>query len=68
MELNLEDALYNAADSTRKTPAYGNETNNSTPSSIQIAKFRTQLIRFLEAVPEETTVLELLEELYTRKD
>ena len=62
MELDIEEALYAAADSTRKTPEYS-EHLNSTPTIRQILKFKTQLRRFLEACPEHTTVLELLEEL-----
>ena len=62
MDLDIDEALYAAADSTRKTPEYS-ERLNSTPTERQMSKFKTQVIRFLEACPEDTTVLELLEEL-----
>lgn len=59
---DFEDALYNAADATRKTPSYS-EVKNSTPTDAQVGKFRIQLKRFLEALPGGITADELLEYL-----
>lgn len=56
----IEEALYAGASSTMKTAQYG-ERSPTTPSDTQIAKFKTQVKRFLEALPDETTVLELRE-------
>lgn len=60
-DFDLNDALYAGANATMKTAEYS-ERGPTTPSDAQVSKFKTQVRRFLEALPEETTVLEILEE------
>ena len=61
-DLDINEALYAGAHSTMRTAEYS-QRGPVVPTDNQLAKFKTQVIRFLEACPEECTVIELLEQL-----
>lgn len=62
LDLEIDEALYAGASSTLRTRQYSDD-GHTVPSDAHVSKFRAQVIRFLEALPEDQTVLEILEEM-----